>query len=94
MSTTMNSTKVIIPCRFSYAHIFEPNSVNGSDPKYSVSLIIDKQDKDTIAKAFGEVTYVSAGIEGETGFTTGEMTEAEFEENAAEINIINRIRLG
>ena len=51
-------------------------------------------DKDTIAKAFGEVTYVSAGIEGETGFTTGEMTEAEFEENAAEINLINRIRLG
>ena len=51
-------------------------------------------DKDTIAKAFGEVTYVSAGIEGETGFTTGEMTEAEFEEKAAEINLINRIRLG
>ena len=51
-------------------------------------------DKNTIAKAFGEVTYVSAGIEGETGFTTGEMTEAEFEENAAEINLINRIRLG
>ena len=50
MSTAINNTKVIIPCRFSYAHIWEPDSINGSDPKYSVSLIIDKQDKDTIAK--------------------------------------------
>ena len=51
-------------------------------------------DKEVVAKAFGEVTYVSAGIEGEIGFTTGEMTEAEFEKCAAEINLINRIRLG
>lgn len=43
-------TKVIIPCRFSYAHIWEPDSVNGSEPKYSLSLIIDKNDKETIAK--------------------------------------------
>ena len=51
-------------------------------------------DKEAVAKAFGEVAYVSAGIEGEIGFTTGEMTEAEFEKCAAEINLINRIRLG
>ena len=50
MSTAINNTKVIIPCRFSYAHIFEPNAINGSEPKYSISLIIDKQDKDTVAK--------------------------------------------
>jgi hypothetical protein len=43
-------TKVIIPCRFSYAHIWDPDSVNGSEPKYSLSLIIDKNDKETIAK--------------------------------------------
>lgn len=28
--------------RFSYAHVFEPHSTNGGDPKYSVSLLIPK----------------------------------------------------
>lgn len=48
--STENRTKVIVPCRLSYAHLWEPDSVNGSEPKYSVSCIIDKKDKDTIAK--------------------------------------------
>ena len=39
------STKVITgKVRFSYANVWEPKSVNGSDPKYSVSLIIPKND--------------------------------------------------
>lgn len=45
-----NSTKVVIPCRLSYANIWEAQSINGSDPKYSVSAIIPKDDKATIAK--------------------------------------------
>ena len=49
MSKPNNPTKVIIPCRISYAHIFEPVSVNGSDPKYSASLIVSKSDTKTIA---------------------------------------------
>lgn len=28
--------------RFSYAHVFEPRSTNGGDPKYSVALLIPK----------------------------------------------------
>ena len=48
--TTANLTKVIVPCRLSYAHLWEPDSINGSEPKYSVSCIIDKNDKETIAK--------------------------------------------
>lgn len=28
--------------------VWEPKSINGSDPKYSVSLIIPKEDKKTI----------------------------------------------
>ena len=36
--------------RLSYAHLFEPKSIQGSDPKYSVSLIIDKGDTATIQK--------------------------------------------
>lgn len=35
----MNLTKVIVPCRFSYLHCWEPNAVNGGDPKYSGSLM-------------------------------------------------------
>nr|DAT74929.1 MAG TPA: DNA helix destabilizing protein [Caudoviricetes sp.] len=34
--------------RFSYAHLWEPQAINGSEPKYSVSLIIPKTDKGTV----------------------------------------------
>lgn len=34
--------------RFSYANIWEPKSINGSEEKYSVSLIIPKSDAKTI----------------------------------------------
>ncbi|WP_313758526.1 DUF2815 family protein [Tissierella sp.] len=44
-----NETKVITgKVRLSYANIFEPKSINGSEPKYSVSLIIPKDDKQQI----------------------------------------------
>lgn len=44
-------TKVITgKVRFSYANVWEPKSINGGDEKYSVSLIIPKSDKETIAK--------------------------------------------
>lgn len=44
-----NETKVITgKVRLSYANIFEPKSINGSDPKYSVSIIIPKSDKQQI----------------------------------------------
>lgn len=48
---TINDTKVVTnKVRFSYLHVFEPQSINGSEPKYSVSLIIPKSDTDTINK--------------------------------------------
>ena len=43
-----NNTKVIVPCRFSYLHCWEPDSVNGGDPKYSVSAIVSKKDTTTV----------------------------------------------
>lgn len=44
-----SGTKVVTGVvRFSYANIWEPKSINGSDEKYSVSLIISKDDKETI----------------------------------------------
>ena len=48
MNQNMNATKVIIPCRFSYFNGWEPTSVNGGDPKYSVSALIPKSDTATI----------------------------------------------
>lgn len=43
------STKVITgKVRASFVHVFEPQSVNGSEPKYSCSFIIPKSDTKTI----------------------------------------------
>lgn len=44
-----SSTKVITGLvRLSYANVWEPKSINGGDPKYSCSIIIDKKDARTI----------------------------------------------
>ena len=45
-------TKVItgVNTRWSYANVWNPKSINGGAPKYSVSLIIPKSDTATIAK--------------------------------------------
>lgn len=50
MANTNNATKVVVPCRISFANIWEPKSINGSDEKYSVSLLIPKEDKATLTK--------------------------------------------
>jgi len=47
---TTSPTKVIIPCRISFANIWEAKSINGGDEKYSVSLLIPKEDKATLGK--------------------------------------------
>jgi len=45
-----NSQKLITgKVRFSYANVWEPKSINGGDEKYSVSIIIPKSDKQTLA---------------------------------------------
>lgn len=47
-----NPMKVITgpDTRWSYANVWEPKSINGGTPKYSISLIIPKSDTKTIAK--------------------------------------------
>lgn len=47
-----NPMKVITgpDTRWSYANVWEPKSINGGTPKYSVSLIIPKSDTKTITK--------------------------------------------
>lgn len=50
--------------------------------------------KAEVEAAFGQVSYVDAGVDGETAFTTEVMKEREFEEKAEGIALLNRIRLG
>ena len=66
------------------------------DYKDSVNafFVRTSSDKAAVEAAFGNVEYVENVEAGEIGFVTGEMTEAEFEEKAAKIEILNRIRLG
>lgn len=48
MNKNTVATKVIVPCRFSYLHCWEASSVNGGDPKFSVSAIVPKSDTKTV----------------------------------------------
>ena len=60
-----NPTKVITgEVRLSYANLWEPKSINGGAPKYSVSIIIPKSDTRTIAKI--KTAIEAAYREGET----------------------------
>ena len=51
MSTNQKATTKVVTgiVRLSYANVWEPASINGGTPKYSVSLIIPKSDAKTIA---------------------------------------------
>lgn len=55
-------TKVVTGMvRFSYAHVFEPHAMNpGQDPKYSVSILIPKDDEVTIKKIKAAVKAAAA----------------------------------
>lgn len=51
MKNNMNPTKVVTgTCTFSYLNCWDAKSINGSTPKYSVSLIIPKSDVKTVEK--------------------------------------------
>lgn len=75
---------------------WKPEKITLVDFKDSVNSFFVRTTSDNAAveKVFGKVEYVNGGVEGESGFMTGEMTEADFESAAAGIEVINRIRLG
>lgn len=64
-----NPTKVItgVNTRWSYANIWDPKSINGGSPKYSVSLIIPKDDTVTVNKIKSAIE--AAYKEGESKLT-------------------------
>ena len=66
MSKFVNPTKVItgVNTRWSYVNAWEPKSINGGAPKYSVSLIIPKSDTKTIEKI--QVAIQAAYEEGQS----------------------------
>lgn len=59
-----NPTRIVTgEVRLSYAHVWEPNSIQGGKPKYSTSLIIPKTDTATIAAIEKAVdAAIEAGI--------------------------------
>lgn len=51
MTIDNNATKVITgKVRLSYVHIFEPQTVDGGEEKYSTAILIPKSDKETLRK--------------------------------------------
>jgi hypothetical protein len=68
MTQTTKVKVVTGKARFSYANVFQPKaSIEGGTPKYSVSIIIPKSDKDTIErlqKAFEDTKKASSALFG------------------------------
>ena len=50
-------------------------------------------DRKKVEDVFGKVTFLEAVVPGEVAFTTASMKEAEFEEKASKLAVVNRIRL-
>ena len=66
MSNQPNPMKVITgkDTRWSYANVWDPKSINGGTPKFSVSLIIPKSDTATVKKIKNAIE--AAYLEGES----------------------------
>jgi len=68
MSSAAKVKLVTGKVRFSYAHVFKPSaSIEGSTPKYGVSLIIPKSDTETVnafKKAFEDCKAANAAFFG------------------------------
>ena len=88
MSKFTNPTKVITGpnTRWSYANIWEPKSINGGAPKFSVSLIIPKSDTKTIEKV--KTAIEAAYREGKNPLRDGD-TERPDDEAYANSYFIN-----
>lgn len=66
------------------------------DYKESVNsfFVRTTSEKSVVEAAFGAVDYVEGVVEGEIGFTTNAMAEADFAEKIQKIYCVSRIRLG
>lgn len=67
MAKSVKTKFVTGKVRFSFVHVFEPAATLNGAMKYSVSILIPKTDKDTVArfnKAFEETKTANAGFFG------------------------------
>ena len=53
---------------------------------------VPEEEKESAKEVFGDVEEVCAGVAGEFAFLTKKMSERSFEEKAAKVTILNRIR--
>ena len=72
----------------------------GEHPSYHI-YIVDPMDETRIIditnylvkEAFGNVEFVEGVVDGEVGFTTDVMTEAEYESKASTLDVVKMIRV-
>lgn len=65
-------TKVLIPCRISYANLYVPKAIDPkSDPKYSVVCLIDKKDTETVKKVKDAIAFATE--QGKERFWSGKL---------------------
>ena len=65
---------------------------NHSEMENSFFVRVSAADADKAKEVFGDIAEVSANVDGEFAFVTKKMTEAAFEEKAACVKVLNRIR--
>lgn len=58
----------------------------------SAFFVRTKSDKDAVKSAFGNVEFVEGVVDGEIGFTTDVMTEAEYESKSSTLDVVKMIR--
>lgn len=75
---------------------WKPEKLEIVDYKLSTNsfFVRTTSSKAEIEAVFGKVSYVENVVNNEIGFKTGEMTESDFEEKSAKINMVHRVRLG
>ena len=59
----------------------------------SAFFVRTKSDKDAVKSAFGNVEFVEGVVDGEVGFTTEVMTEAEYESKTSTLDVVKMIRV-
>ena len=59
----------------------------------SAFFVRTKSGKDAVKEAFGNVEFVEGVVDGEVGFTTEVMTEAEYESKTSTLDVVKMIRV-
>lgn len=52
------TSRIVIPCRFAYLNCWRPVSQYNGRQKYTVAAVVDKKDKETVARIEDAIEYV------------------------------------